>query len=104
MKTIEPKIARYQKLKFHSNKAFDNWLENKTAIIIEFVDDYQDLLKIWVDEKGEILNGNLQNGIWLGKFVNVEQLGPEKPIKMWDQETEQWDVMQRLVIESVTTL
>ena len=91
---------QYKHLTFKSQKAFDEWLEATTTRSITFVDFFQDLLKIWIAENGEILHANLQASVWNGCFVHLKTLQECKPIELW--ETDQWKPYGKLIVDTIT--
>ncbi|MCK9430008.1 MAG: hypothetical protein M0R17_08395 [Candidatus Omnitrophica bacterium] len=88
---------RYYDLTFDNIKDFNKWLGDTTKMKIHFVDQHQDLLKIWTDEFGEILHCNLQASIWNGMFVNLKKLKVGQYIQFRNLENTGWDEMDFLV-------
>lgn len=66
--------SKYRNLKFETDKAFKNWLDETATDKIELIDKGQDLTTIWIDQHGEILHCNLQTSVWCGKFVCLSEL------------------------------
>ncbi|RWX03389.1 hypothetical protein [Flavobacterium cerinum] len=62
---------KYKAFKFNNQSEFDIWLEKTTAYVVEFFDDGQDLLKIYVAENNEIIHSeyfgsaHLYNGAFI---------------------------------------
>ncbi len=100
MDTSGLKISQYRHLKFKGKKELEEWIKTKAHRAIFFAGD-QDLQKIIVDSNGEILDANLQSEIWDGRFINLTTLTTDKPIQMWNTEKQEWQTMERLVVEEI---
>ncbi len=68
----EPK---YKDLKFKSKNEFLFWLKQIAKYKITFEDDQQDFLEWHLDERGEVLNSDLQAFVWNGKMVDINTMG-----------------------------
>lgn len=90
---------KHKNKKFRSEKEFIDWLNSTAHKKITFEDRQQDLSTMWVDERGEILNCDFNNDIYLGKFVDVKNLWENMPIKITFEEG--WRFMKGLIIEKI---
>lgn len=93
-------VPKHQDKTFNSKEEFEDWLEANTKFEVEFVDRGQDLLKIHLDNYGEVLHCNLQASVWNGLIAIVKRLKPGKPIIFYkeDEPTVYWN----LIVEKVT--
>lgn len=96
---MKDKIAQYKNAKF-PEKAFEGWLKRTTTQIVEFEDNGQDLLKIWISKEGEILHANLQTSIWCGLFVKTS-FAVGKCLKMWNPDSHRWLSFPALVVDKI---
>ncbi len=102
-------VPQFKSKRFRSEKVFNVWLDNSTKYQIEFYDNGQDLLKIWVHSSGEILHCNLQSGIWNGKFINVHSIAlkPTNYLEMYFEDRIGGDVGFRVMkfqIQKIITI
>jgi hypothetical protein len=67
----EPK---YKDLKFESKNEFLFWLKKTAKYKITFEDDQQDFLVWHLDERGEVLNSDLQSSVWNGGMVETGEM------------------------------
>lgn len=93
--------AKFKDLRFNSEAEFNEWLKEVTHTIIDLEDNGQDMQRIWLHESGEILNCDFHQSIYSGKFVDMQTLAVGNPLKIWNEETKQYEVYHRLVIETV---
>lgn len=94
--------AQYLSLKFKSNSELEKWLKTVTAYVITLKDNGQDLLRLWVDMRGEILNTNAQSMIWVGKFIQTGSVAPNDSIVMFMGKKIGWRLTD-FEIKSITT-
>jgi len=90
----------YKDLNFPNKTEFWEWLGKTTHKQIWFEDHGQDLREIRVADNGEILLCNLQSNVWVGRFVNLEELEVGKPISFYTPRLGGWNVMS-FVIKSI---
>jgi len=77
--------AKYQDLKFGSEKIFNDWLNKTATKKITFQDDGQDFLTWWVDNRGEVLHCEpFQAWLWNGKMVDLERTRVGSRLKFQD--------------------
>lgn len=73
----------YKHLTFGSPMLFDKWRAETATILVDFRDNGQDLLRIWIAGNGEIIDCNLQAWVWNGKFVKLDELVTGQGIQLW---------------------
>ena len=76
---------RLKNKKFKTEQGFEKWLNKNVKYIISFVDNRQDCLKWFVDERGEVLHANLQAKIWNGSIIDLSVLKVGKEIGVFDK-------------------
>lgn len=89
--------SKFKELRFKTEGEFRLWLAEHTWKIIDFQSNGQDLTKIWIDRRGEIINCDMQGGVWSGVFVNIGKLKVGSFIEM---HINRWKTMDFL-IESI---
>lgn len=92
--------AKYRDLAFKTGEEYQKWLNDTTDKIITFKDKGQDLTKIWIDERGEILNSIYQTEIWNGGIVDKNRLAINKPVFLLSNDRTQW-CRSDFIIESI---
>jgi hypothetical protein len=85
--------SQFKEKKFESETEFEEWLKKKTHKKIFLKNKGQDKMKIYVSKSGEIIHANKQCSIWNGKFINMETLKKNTNIRMWNNETSEWETM-----------
>lgn len=101
MKTLKKPtpVPQFKDLKFHSDAEFEKWLKGMKPTQIDFVDTGRDMFRIWIHESGEILHSNAQTWVWVGKFVDIDQLIVGMHVSMTLDNA--WTQMKGLVIEQI---
>lgn len=92
----------YKNKKFKTEKGFENWLNKVGKYIISFVDKGQDCLEWVIDERGEVIDANLQAGVWNGHIVDLSRLKVGKEIGVFDfarQSTKFYDFVVRSITD-----
>jgi hypothetical protein len=90
-------VQQYKDLKFKNKQSFKNWLSRTSRIIVEFKDFHQDLIKIWLDEHGELLHAEMQSFLKPGYFFR--KIIPGKAIEIYDGI--KWDTYWQLIVDNV---
>lgn len=85
--------AKFKKLTFNSEKEFNEWLDKTTFVKVFLNQKGQDLTKLWLADSGEVLHANMQAKIWNGKFVNMKTLKQNTNLCFFNENTNEWDVM-----------
>lgn len=65
---------KYRDLKFESKNEFLFWLKQTARYKIVFEEEGQDFIEWYLDERGEVLNSDLQSSIWNGYMVEVGEI------------------------------
>jgi len=103
MKTETAELKPIHKdLQFASEAAFKRWLKKTTKYIITFIDNGQDLRKIWVADNGEIIHCNQQAWVWNGDFVDISKAKKGQSVLFYTYQ-KRWTEMG-FIIENVTKL
>ena len=95
------RTARFRELRFQSQQAFDNWLDDYTFKKIHLKDFGQDMTLICVLESGEILHSNFHGRIYAGQFIDMEKLAVGKKIVIFDNETGDAITYHKLIVEAL---
>lgn len=90
---------RYKELRLPTMADFNKWLIETATKNIYFKDNGQDLINIQVDDRGEILYANLQQGVWHGKFIDMTKVEVGKPIRM--RLSDKWHTMDFIIEEII---
>ena len=91
---------RYASKKFNSISEFNSWLNETYHKKIYLEDLGQDITRIWVDEKGEILHCNFHAGIYNGLFININELQDFYPIQILEDGN--WVRKLGLLVRAIT--
>lgn len=94
-------VSQYKGISFSSEDHFKLWLDDTAYAIIEFEDHGQDLIKIWVDEYGEIINAYMQYKFWLGRFINIEIAQSYYSLYIYDADYGMWRRIPELIVKDV---
>ena len=100
--STEIKQAQFLEYRFKNEELFKEWLRSIWSKKIRLVDKGQDMTAMWIHETGEILHCNFHASIYDGRFVDLESLQECSAIRLWNNESLEWDVMNNLVVESIT--
>jgi hypothetical protein len=95
------KIPQFEKVKFPTPEHMEAWLESLGAKNIVLQDKGQDMQLIKIYRTGEILDTDFNGDIYVGKFVNVDDLVPGEFLQTWNNETGKWDIYRGLIIEAI---
>lgn len=90
-------VARYKNRRFKSEGAFQKWLKLTATRTVEFEDFGQDLQRIWIDERGEIIHCNAQSGVWNGMFLSIEQIAAGRPAWFYFKNEKVWKKMDFII-------
>jgi hypothetical protein len=78
----------YKDEKFNSKEQFEEWLNKLAKYSIKFVDNMQDCLEWTIDERGEVLNSDMQGFVWIGKMVSLADIEVGREICVIDESGE----------------
>lgn len=104
MQTITPPVPKYKHLRFKTDISFKVFLKETSTIKILFEDQGQDVLTMWIDDRGEVLHSDLQSTIWTGKFIKTETLIQGLPVEIYMPEFSGWRKMEKLKVENLIEL
>ena len=96
--------AKYKDLTFETEDKFVEWLKETATREIIFKNHRPELLSLWIDDEGEILNfnGMVFKELWLRGFVNINQLEIDRNILVSDPLREGvWNKMKFIVEEII---
>lgn len=93
---LEPK---YKEVVFSTQEEFEDWLASTTYKELIFDDLGQDLRRMHIDERGEILHCNYHGRIYNGSFVNLKELEEFTPVQILEKGA--WVVKYGLLINEI---
>lgn len=97
---------QFKDMKFPTQKAFNEWLNTETHIIIGFEKREGLQLRMWVHKTGEILHCNAHERIYNGSFVKLEEIYKGQPVMILNTHFRQtmYSALENLVIDDITFL
>jgi hypothetical protein len=95
------KTSKYKSKQFASETAFYKWvIEEASKACLTFVDNEFSVRRFFVDKDGEILDSNISQKYWKGKFVNMQLLEIGWAIEIWNNEKGEYEIHKPLVLKN----
>lgn len=91
--------SQHRNKSFETIGEFDQWLAETTSKEIILAHLGQDMTKMWVDDKGEILHCNFHASIYNGNFVNLDSLEEFCPIEILEEG--HWKTKLGLLVDEI---
>lgn len=95
---------QYRDTRFKDPEAYNRWLNDTATKKIHFENAKQDLLVMWIDDHGEVLNCNAQMWIYIGHLVCMQDLHSGKPLVMRSEDDNDYAVYSNLIVEKIEDL
>jgi hypothetical protein len=93
--------SKFDKVFFKTIAEFEDWMSKMTFKKIHLEDRGQDMQLIFVHKSGEILNTDFNVSLYLGKFVDLENLDQGKCLRVYDKDLKEFDNYSGLVISKI---
>lgn len=93
---------QHKERRFDSEQHFNKWLQVTATKKLHLKDNSQDLLILYIDDKGEVLHCNAQASIWIGNMLDINYLEEAEFICWYSHNIHRW-ISTDFIIQKIET-